>query len=65
MTAELGGIKIVPRPSSNTIKISGPKSCVEEFKNKMEVMIDDIKAQVGNFLVLKSTVVTFVFYKKN
>ncbi|KAL5252053.1 hypothetical protein ACHWQZ_G015010 [Mnemiopsis leidyi] len=46
MTSELGGIKIVPRPSSNTIKISGPKSCVEEFKNKMEVMIDDLMAQV-------------------
>lgn len=46
MTNELGGIKIVPRPSSNTVKISGPKSCVEEFKSKMEAMIDDLKAQV-------------------
>ena len=47
MTNELGGIKIIPRPSSNSIRISGPKSCVEEFKQKMEVMIEDLKAQVG------------------
>ena len=46
MTNEFGGIKIVPRPSSNTVKISGPKSCVEEFKVKMESMVDDLKAQV-------------------
>jgi len=46
MTSELGGIKIVPRPSSSTIKISGPKTCVAEFKAKMEAMIADLKAQV-------------------
>jgi len=46
LTNELGGIKIVPRPSSSTIKISGPRTCVEEFKNKMDAMIDDLRAQV-------------------
>ena len=46
LTNELGGIKIVPRPSSNTIRISGPKTCVEEFQQKMSAMLEDLKAQV-------------------
>ena len=46
MTSELGGIKVVPRPSSNTIKIAGPKTCVEEAKSKIAAMIEEFKAQV-------------------
>eukprot|EP00116_Pleurobrachia_bachei_P002759 sb/3463021/ len=46
MTRELGGIKIVPRPSSNTVKISGPKTCVAECKEKLEAMVEELTAQV-------------------
>lgn len=46
MTSELGGIKVVPRPSSSTIKIAGPKTCVEEAKTKIAAMIEEFRAQV-------------------
>ena len=52
----------MPRPSSNTIRISGPKSCVEEFQQKMEVILEDLKAQVTFYTF---EVVASLRYKDN